>query len=285
MTGIIDVGGGMRCTYSAGIYDFLIDRGIRFDYCLGVSAGSGNLITYIAGQRGRTLMFYAEYSRRREYMSVSNYLRKGSYIDLDYIYSTLSDETGEYPVDYDAVFRSHAELTVVATRGDNGEAEYFGKKHIQKNNIDVIKASCCLPLICKPYFLGDIPYFDGGVADPVPIEKALADGCDKIVAVLTRPIGNEKNRERMLPVFKAALRRYPTVYEGICVRHIKYNQSVAMLRRLEKEGRAVILSPTDLCGVDTLTRAPEPIGRLYAAGYEDAQRRIGDIEKFFIKKN
>ncbi len=281
MTGIIDVGGGMRCTYSSGIYDFLIDSSISFDYCIGVSAGSANLISYIAGQRGRTIMFFSEYSRRKEYMSVSNYVRTGSYINLDYIYSTLSDDTGENPVDYDAVFRSRSKLTVVATRADNGAAEYFGKNHIKKNDIDVIKASCCLPLICKPYFLGGVPYFDGGVADPIPVERALADGCDSIVAVLTRPVGNEKSREKMLPVMRASLYKYPTVYEELCVRHIKYNKSIELLLRLEREGRAVILSPSDLCGVGMLTRASDPIERLYAVGYEDAKRKAGNIERLF----
>ena len=53
MNGIIDVGGGLRGIYSAGIYDYLLDHGVQFDYCLGVSAGSANLITYLAGQKGR----------------------------------------------------------------------------------------------------------------------------------------------------------------------------------------------------------------------------------------
>lgn len=39
---------------------------------------------------------------RRDYMSWSNFLRKGSYLDLDYIYSALSNSDGEDPVDYEA---------------------------------------------------------------------------------------------------------------------------------------------------------------------------------------
>ena len=89
MTGIVDVGGGMRGVYSSGLYDRLLDENVSIPYCLGVSAGSANLITYIAGQRGRTLEFYREYPRRKEYMSFGNFLKNGSYLGLDYIYSTL----------------------------------------------------------------------------------------------------------------------------------------------------------------------------------------------------
>lgn len=64
MNGIIDVGGGMRGVYTAGVYDYLLDHQIRFDYCIGVSAGSANMMSYLAGQRGRNKRFYVDYAGR-----------------------------------------------------------------------------------------------------------------------------------------------------------------------------------------------------------------------------
>lgn len=52
-TGIIDIGGGLKGVYSAGLYDYFIDRNIKFDYYLGVSAGAANLASYMGWQRGR----------------------------------------------------------------------------------------------------------------------------------------------------------------------------------------------------------------------------------------
>ena len=43
MIGCIDVGGGLRDIYGAGVFDRLLDDGVTFDYCLGVSAGSANI--------------------------------------------------------------------------------------------------------------------------------------------------------------------------------------------------------------------------------------------------
>ena len=57
--GLIDVGGGLRGAYGAGVLDRCIDDGIRFDYCIGVSAGSANVAAFLAGQKGRNLRFYA----------------------------------------------------------------------------------------------------------------------------------------------------------------------------------------------------------------------------------
>lgn len=49
--GVVDVGGGLRGVYAAGIFDFCLTEGIGFDVCVGVSAGSANIASYAAGQR------------------------------------------------------------------------------------------------------------------------------------------------------------------------------------------------------------------------------------------
>ena len=49
--GLIDVGGGLRGAYGAGVLDRCIDDGIRFDYCIGVSAGSANVAAFLGLQR------------------------------------------------------------------------------------------------------------------------------------------------------------------------------------------------------------------------------------------
>ena len=60
-TGLIDVGGGLRGVYAAGVLDRCLDEGVRFDYGIGISAGSANLASFLAGQRGRNLRFFRDY--------------------------------------------------------------------------------------------------------------------------------------------------------------------------------------------------------------------------------
>ena len=86
MTGIVDVGGGLRGIYGAGIFDYCMEQGIHFDYCIGVSAGKCECLLLYCGQKGRNYQFYTDYSFRKEYMSVKNLFQKGSYINMDYIY-------------------------------------------------------------------------------------------------------------------------------------------------------------------------------------------------------
>ena len=52
-SGLVLEGGGMRGVFTCGVLDSLMDRGIRFPYAIGVSAGACNGLSYMSGQRGR----------------------------------------------------------------------------------------------------------------------------------------------------------------------------------------------------------------------------------------
>ena len=94
-TAVVDVGGGMRGVYASGVLDRCLKENIQFDLCIGVSAGSANLASYLSGQMGRNLFFYHDYAFRKEYMSLHNFFHTHSYVDLEYIYATLSNQDGE----------------------------------------------------------------------------------------------------------------------------------------------------------------------------------------------
>lgn len=281
MTGVIDVGGGVRAIYSDGVFDWCLDNGVKFDYCIGVSAGSANLASYLAGQRGRNFKFYTEYAFRREYMSAHNFLKTGSYVDLDYVYGTLSNSDGESPLDYDAMMASEAEFLVVAMNALTGEAKYFTKADMHKDDYYVMKASSCIPAVCKPYMADGMPYFDGGVIDPVPVKRALDDGCDKVVLLLTRPVDVPRVPGKD-PVFaRLIMKKYPRAAERILERYSRYNTSVAYARELEKQGRVLIIAPDSIAGMDTLTKDRDKIESLYKKGYDDAER----IRAFMAQDN
>ena len=271
MIGVVDVGGGLRGAFGAGVFDYCLDNGIRFPFCVGVSAGSANLCSYLAGQKGRNIPFYTEYPRRKAYMGLGNLLFRRSYIDLDYVYGTLSNEGGENPLDYDALQVNPARLEIVATDAETGQPVYFDKTQIRRNAYDALKASSCLPGICHAYKIAGHPYYDGGISDPIPVARALCAGCDRVVVVLTRPKdyvrtqGNDKYFARMI-------RRYPKAAEAVLCRYETYNRQLVQARRLEREGICCILAPDDISGIGTLSTDPGPILALYQKGYEAAKR-------------
>lgn len=270
-TGVVDVGGGLRGVYAAGVFDFCLEQEIRFDLGIGVSAGSANVASYIAGQKKRNYSFYTEYPFRKEYMSVGNFLRKRSYLDLDYIYGTLSNSGGENPLDYRSILESPTDFLAVATNAETGEAVYFDKRNLHPDDFRVLKASSAIPFVCHPYEVDGTLYYDGALGDPVPIEKAFACGCDRVVLILTKPRDLIRTPGTDVRFARMIQQKYPLSAEKLRQRAQRYNLGVARAKEYEAQGRLLIVAPDDTCGVDTLTRDREALKRFYNKGYQDGQ--------------
>lgn len=280
-TGIVDVGGGLRGVYAAGIFDYCLEQGIHFDLCIGVSAGSANVVSYIAGQKKRNYKFYTEYTFRKEYMSFRNFLFKRSYIDMDYVYGTMCNSAGESPLDYPALKKNPTELLVVATNALTGEAVYFSKDDIKQDKYDILKASGSIPFICKPYVIDGVPYYDGALGDSVPVEKAFRSGCDQVVVILTKPRDFIRSAKKDTALADKIQKKYPVAAEQLKKRAEHYNQGVQLAKKYEAQGRVLIVAPEDTCGVDTLTKNKEALQRFYEMGYRDA----GAIPEFLKNKD
>ncbi len=271
-TGIIDVGGGFRGIYACGVLDYCLDQNIRFDLGIGVSAGSANLASFIAGQRGRNFTFYTEYGLRKQYASMGNFIMKRSFIDMDYVYGTLSNHDGENPLDCDALQKNPMEFIVVAANAETGETKYFDKRDIRQDEYDIFKASSSIPFICRPYFVQGTPYYDGALGDPVPVKKAFASGCDRVVVLLTRPENVLRTSEQDEKLAARIRKKYPHAAEKLRQRANRYNESVALAQEYAREGKVLIVAPDDTCGVSTLSRDPADMKRLYDKGYADGEK-------------
>ena len=271
-TAVVDVGGGLRGVYAAGVLDRCLEDGIYFDAGIGVSAGSANIASYIAGQKGRNYQFYTEYSVRREYMSLRNFLFRKSYIDLDYIYGVLSNADGENPLDYTALSANPAQFIAVSTNAETGKATYFDKSDMALNDSSILKASCAIPFVCHPYSIRGVPYYDGALGDPIPIEKAFSLGCDKVVLILTRPRSFRRTPQKDRKLAARIRRKYPFAAAQLERRASKYNDGLALAERCAEQGRLLIVAPDDTCGMDTLTRSPEAMKRFYKKGFQDGEK-------------
>lgn len=270
-TAMIDVGGGFRAIFGAGVMDRMMEDGVTVDHCYSVSAGSANMVSFISGQHGRTHKFYTEYAFRKEYASLDSYIKNHNYANLEYVYSTLSNHDGEYPVDYEAFAANPTSFTVVACNAEDGSTKYFDKSDVSYDNFDIMKASSAVPVACEPYVIDGVPYYDGGIADPIPVQKALDDGHDRVVVIFTRP--KDVLREQKKDVGPAAIlkRSHPEAAERLLNRYRTYNDEAALAKEYEKDGRVLILAPESLYGLNTLSKSYEGLERMYRAGYAAAE--------------
>ncbi len=270
MIGVVDVGGGERGAYGAGVFDWCMENGVNFDVCVGVSAGAANLSSYIAGQLGRNFAFYDEYSFRPEYMGPELAVRTHEFVDLDYIYGGLSNSDGEFPLDYPAMVESGKQFIIVATDAQSGLPVYFTLDDMAQDDYAPVKASSALPVVNKPYPVHGRPCFDGGLSDPIPIEQALNAGCDKVVVVLTRPRDYYRKPDRDIRFARLVRPKYPRIADALANRAGLYNLQLDRAKRYEREGKVLIVAPDDIGDMQTLTKDHDAIEGLYAKGLRDA---------------
>lgn len=268
---LIDIGGGMRDAFGAGILDYFMDENIQFRNCIGVSAGASNLATYIAGQRGRVLRFYDTYPNRWQYMGIRQYLLHGSFLNMKYIYEDISLPGREDAFDFDTFRKSDCDFTIVATNALTGKPEYFPKSSISPTSMKSMEASGTIPVLCKPTMLDGIPYYDGGISDPIPYRKALEMGSDRLVIIITKRKDDFRDPERDRRAAGILSRKFPECGKTLSLRAETYNRELREILQLEKEGKAFIFAPDDTCGVTTTRHKAEDIRRLYQHGYDKAK--------------
>lgn len=279
--GIIDVGGGMRGIYGAGIMDRFMEEGITFDYSIGVSAGSANLSSYLSRQTKRNYKYYAEYAFRWQYMSFRSWIVTGNYLNLEYIYgSPLTNSDGECPLDFKSLMDNPMEFEIVATDSATGKPVYFSKNDMKQDDYGAVKGSSCVPVAAKPYQWNGYSLFDGGLSDPIPLQRAFDAGCDKVLVILTRPKDYFRISKSDKNLAKLIKRKYPVISQALIDRSEFYNSQLRYALEKEKEGSVFILAPESVEGMKTLTKNHKAMNRLYNRGYEDAKKYIDNLSSF-----
>ncbi|MBP3441962.1 MAG: patatin family protein [Clostridia bacterium] len=276
--GLIVEGGGMRGIYGCGVLDAFLENDIRFPYGIGVSAGAANLASFVAEQEGRNYRFYTDYAFDERYMSFKNFVTTGSFFGMDYIYSELTETVD--PINFERLINTEMEYYVVAVDAVTSKPVYFNKEDVRKHRGDVFKASSAVPAMCKPIEIDGKQYFDGGVSDSIPLKRALSDGCDKVVAVLTRPRGYVKKPEMGKTIYSEFLKDYPTIVKAMNVRHYVYNATLKNLYTLEKEGKAFLFCPEKTERVTIISRNKDDLNALYNEGKEYAEMQMEQLKKF-----
>lgn len=279
LVGLVIEGGANRTYYSVGVLDAFLDYGIDADLLVGVSAGIANGVSFISGQRGRSLKIAMEYVNDPRYMGLKYFLKKGnkSYYNRDFVFNQLPNK--ELPFDYSAFERFEGDVYAVVTNLKTGLPEYIEVSGEDKD-WKLLQASCALPFMFPPIEIDGNSYFDGGCADPLPVEFARKRGCDKIITILTREIEYVKSAERDVEFSAFAYRRYKNFASALKNRSDVYNKSKEMLAELEKNGSAFTFAPLSTIGWSRTEKDTSKLKAMYDEGYNDAVRRMDELKKF-----
>lgn len=270
-------GGGMRGAFTAGVLDFLLARELYLDRVYGVSAGACQACSYLCRQQGRGLRVWAAYAGDPRFCSLSSLLRTGDLFNADFNYDQIPRRLD--PIDNAAYQRSGAQLIAVVTNVRTGQAEYLPVRDML-SDIRLVQASASLPLVSNMVPIGGQKYLDGGIADPIPLRRALADGFSKAVVVLTRAADYQKQPDRAMALLRLKYARYPQLLQAMRARHLQYNQTLALIAAKEAAGRAFVIRPDAPPAVGRVERDPAKLTALHDAGFAAAEKAYARLREF-----
>lgn len=268
-TALVLEGGGMRGVFTCGVLDNFMDRGIKFPYTIGVSAGACNGLSYMSGQRGRAKFSNIDLLEKYRYIGLKYLVSQHNIMDFKLLFHEFPNRI--LPYDYEAYFRSEGRYVMVTTNCLTGRAQYMEEKQDRERVISIVQASSSLPFVCPITWVDGVPMLDGGIVDSIPVAHAMGEGYERAVVVLTRNKGYRKQLHgTKVPRF--IYRKYPRLQVAINQRCELYNRQLEEVERLEEEGRIRVIRPERPIVVDRIERDISKLKDLYDEGYACAAK-------------
>lgn len=278
-TALIFEGGGMRACFSAGVATRLLENEIYFDFVAGISAGSSCTISYLARDKWRLKYSFVDSVKDPNFGGWKSFLKGKGYFNSKYLYEESAGPSSPYPFDVETLLKNPADFAIGAYNIDKGKLVYWNKSDITDfmSLMSRVRASSSLPVLMPVAEVDGDKYIDGGVSGGIALEPAIERGYEKFVIVLTRPRGYRKDPVKKSLVLDKLFKDYPQALEAIYTRYIRYNESLDLINKLEKEGKAVIIAPNKM-EIDNREMDIKKLEKYYHLGQVEAKKAILDIE-------
>ncbi|MDY3249013.1 MAG: patatin family protein [Candidatus Choladocola sp.] len=280
--GMILEGGGQRGIFTSGVLDYLMGEKLMVPYVVGVSAGACNAVDYVSGQILRTKECMLDAQLDHELYGVRTMMKTKYFMNMDLIFDQFPNH--DYPFDFKEYVKSPMRCLLVTTNCLTGKAEYIEEYRNRERMMAACRASSSLPFAAPMVKVDGIPMMDGGLADSVPIRKAIADGFDYNIVILTRRKGYYKSEsQKSVKLAKLYYRKYPMLARAIIQRNHNYNRTMDLIERLEEKGQVFVIRPTMPC-VSRTERDLEKLEDFYWHGYSLAEQLYPDLKEWLAER-
>ncbi|MCX7786425.1 MAG: patatin family protein [Spirochaetes bacterium] len=271
-------GGGLRGFFTSGVLRFFMDKYLYFSYVIGVSMGACNAANYVSRQPERNRIVNTRYLHDSRYISYLRLLMGGELFGMDFIFDTIPNQL--VPFDFGTFYSSPVTLYTVATDCQTGDAVYMEKSELGTEYLNFLRASSSLPFLAKPVSFRGRLLMDGGLSDSIPIKKALKDGNETCVVVLTREKGYRKKIGSVPLAARFMYRHLPGILKALETRNRTYNETLEYLEELELQGKVFVIRPPDPIQTGRAERNKDKLYLTYDAGYEEAKRRWKELKEY-----
>jgi predicted patatin/cPLA2 family phospholipase len=278
MTGLVLEGGAMRGLFSAGITDVWMEAGIEFDGLIGVSAGAAFGCNIKSRQPGRAIRYNKRFARDPRYSGWRSLWKSGDIFNAQFAYHEVP---AKYDIFDDKAFDNNPlPFYVVCTDVESGQPVY---KQLSKTNYDCyewIRASASMPVVSKVVELEGMKLLDGGITDSIPLEKMIELGYERNVVILTQPEGYVKKPNRLMPLIRLSLRKYPNAVKASRDRHLMYNRQLEYVRRREKEGNTLVIRPDNALEIGHIEHDAAKMQKIYDIGRKKGEETLKAVKDF-----
>ena len=238
---LIIEGGGSRGVFSFGVIDSFIKASYNpFDIHLGVSNGAVVQLWYLLAVSDYNLDKML-FSASRDYVRYSNLLFNKSIMNFEKLYQ---DANKVFPIDFDRLQDNLAgkNFYVVVSDAGSGKPEYIQLS--KANYINEMLATGSLPVLMKNAILleGKRKY-DGGITDPIPVQKAYEMGAKEIVIIRTyeQAFIRKTKLENYIAAF--ATRSYPNISKALKENTTTYNSALEFINNPPSDCKILQICP------------------------------------------
>lgn len=281
--GIMIEGGAMRSVFAAGVLDYFMEKGIEVPNVLAVSAGAYAGMNYVSGQKGRAVEAVIKPLEKEKFMGPATFFKKGTFFDMDFLFDVVPKKL--VPFDFDAFTSSAKKFIINTTDCRTGKSIFHENFDTEDQFWKICRAANSLPFISRISRIDNIPVLDGGMADALPVAKALEEGWEKILVILTRKSDyRKKYRHFYMLMIRTLYRRYPAFVRTVAGRARKYNECLMEIEEMEKQGKALVLRPSRLA-ISNNESNVDVLMDYYRHGYEEAMGREKEIWDFLMNSS
>ena len=261
----------MRSIYSAGILDgFLAHKFNPFDLYIGVSGGAFNLFSYLSGSQGISLKLIQDIALHKSFVSYSRFFCGGHLLDLDSLVASFFSHPQIRP---DILNNSALRLYICITDVGTGKPVYI--KASSHNIQNLLLASSSMPVIRRGHTLvNGKDVLDGGVAEGIPLAKAMHFGAKRIMVIRSRHRQYMKRDTFGHKYIRWKMRSYPALLATMRRRIEIHSNSISLLRNPPKNVQIVEVCPPDSFSVGSFSRNKKLLLQGYSTGFETAQQAI-----------
>ena len=277
--GLVLEGGAMRGLWTAGVTDVMMEHDIWPDGLIGVSAGAAFGCNYKSKQIGRAIRYNTRFAKDPRYSGLRSLLTTGDYFHAKFGYHVVPYEYDLF--DIKTFEENPLEFTIVCTDVLTGQPVYHVMDHVDYDELEWLRASASMPLASKVVKVQGHLLLDGGVADSIPLEYFERKGYDRNVVILTQPQGYQKAHNRLMPLMRLTLHRYPHFLKALDERHQMYNYQLEYVANAERLGRCLVIRPDEKIPIGHISHNPEQMRHVYELGRKVGERYIDRIQAFY----